>query len=115
MPFTEEERALHEKQMAEFVEKHRPAVEIRNEVDLAFRIDGQSIVIYEVRRHWKDASRRIESAIAKTTFVRTTWNWKVFWMRRDLKWHSYPVQPIAKSLTEFLDLVEEDVKGCFWG
>ena len=57
----------------------------------------------------------IEEMIAKTTFVRRAKTWKVFWRRADLKWHQYDPVPELRSLDEFLELVEDDEHGCFWG
>jgi len=42
-------------------------------------------------------------------------NWKVYWNRADLKWHSYKPVPEVASLEEFLALVERDEHACFFG
>jgi hypothetical protein len=36
-------------------------------------------------------------------------------MRRDLKWHSYEPQSVAKSIEEFLEIVDKDELSCFFG
>src|ERR1022692_3564693 len=38
-----------EKLVVQFIEKRRPPPRIRSQVDLAFRINGQSVEIFEVR------------------------------------------------------------------
>ncbi|MCK4632484.1 MAG: DUF3024 domain-containing protein [candidate division Zixibacteria bacterium] len=115
MAFTELEKKKYGKLMADFVGKRRPPQEIRDKVDLAYRIERQSIVIFEIRPLMFDSGRKIESPIAKTTFVRTQKIWNVYWMRRDLKWHSYPLQSRVRSLARFLELVDDDAMCCFWG
>jgi hypothetical protein len=53
--------------------------------------------------------------VAKTTYVRTDDRWKVFWMRRDLRWHGYEPAREVDSLDAVLRVVERDDQGCFWG
>lgn len=98
-----------------FLEKRRPPEEMRNKVDLAYRIEDQSVIIYSIRPHWQNQSEKIEHPIAKTTWVHTQQVWKVFWMRADSKWHGYDPQPKVKTIQQFLKLVNEDQYGCFWG
>ena len=115
MALTEFENAMVEVAMEAFVEKNRPPERVRDQVDLSFRIEDQSALIFELRPYFRDPDQIIESMVAKTTFVRKAKIWKVFWSRADMKWHSY--QPAAEvgSLDEFLELVEADEHGCFWG
>jgi hypothetical protein len=98
-----------------FLEKRRPPKHIRHKLDLAYRIENQSVVIYSIRPHWQKNSEIMEEPIAKTTWVHTQKIWKVFWMRADLKWHGYDPQPEVKTIHEFLQIVLADEHGCFWG
>ena len=104
-----------EKLVAHFIERRRPPPHVRAEVDLAFRIDGQSVEIFEVRRHWKDHSQKLEHSIAKATYNKSKRNWKVFWQRADLKWHGYQPDPEVRSIEDFLALIQKDEHGCFFG
>jgi hypothetical protein len=115
MAFTEQEAVDVEAAMADFMKKRRPPVEIRDKLDLGWRIEGQSVVIFSIRPFWRDESRKIEAAVAKATYVRTSHRWKVYWQRADLKWHSYPPYPEALFFDEFLVVVDEDENCCFWG
>jgi hypothetical protein len=56
-----------------------------------------------------------EHPVAKTTFVRTRGVWRVFWMRRDLKWHGYEPMPEVEYIEAFFRLVSEDEYACFFG
>ena len=60
-----------EKLVAQFIERRRPPAHIRTEVDLAFRIDAQSVEIFELRRHWRDENRKLEHPIAKATYSKS--------------------------------------------
>ncbi|BCS94407.1 hypothetical protein DSLASN_00390 [Desulfoluna limicola] len=115
MALTEFEIKRIEKLVGQFIEKKRPAPHLRDQVDLAFRMDRQSVVIYEIRAKWDDPATKIESPIAKTTYTKTTKAWKLFWMRADSKWHGYKPFPTSPSLEEVLDVINEDTHCCFWG
>ncbi len=115
MAFTAQQLGDIEAAMADFMRKRRPPVEIRAKLDIAWRVDKQSVMIYSIRPFWRDESRKIETPIAKTTFNRRANRWKIFWMRADLKWHAYSPYPEAVFFEEFLAIVDEDENGCFWG
>ncbi|UII26598.1 DUF3024 domain-containing protein [Fulvivirga maritima] len=98
-----------------FLGKHRPAEHIRQELDLSYKIENQSIIIFDIRPHWMNKEEKIESPVAKTTWVKAQNIWKIYWMRSNLKWHGYDPKPKVKTIEEFLDIVEKDAHGCFWG
>jgi hypothetical protein len=98
-----------------FLEERRPPEEIREKLDLGYRIQGQSVVIFEIRPSWTDPKKIMEYEVAKATFVNSKSHWKVFWKRADGKWHGYEPFAIAKTIGEFVDVVSEDKHGCFWG
>lgn len=115
MSLTEFELKRCEKLLRQFIEKHRPPAHLRNELDLAFRITGQSIEIFEIRPAWQKPEIKIESSVAKATWVKTTKVWKIYWQRADLKWHRYEPDPEVKGVEEFLNIVERDEFACFFG
>ncbi len=115
MTFSELETKRCEKLVAQFIERRRPPPHIRAELDLAFRTQGQSVEIFEVRPHWEDKSKILEHPVAKATYNKSKRNWKVFWQRADLKWHSYKPNPEVDSIEDFLALVQEDTHACFFG
>jgi hypothetical protein len=43
------------------------------------------------------------------------YNTRVFWPRANLKWHRYQPSPEVASVEEFLDIVQDDEYGCFFG
>jgi len=101
--------------LEQYLERSRPPEHIRKDLDIGYKIDNQSIEIFEIRPSWKNPKETKETPVAKTTFVSSKNHWKVFWMRADLKWHGYTPKLEVKTLAEFLKLVEEDKHGCFWG
>lgn len=104
-----------EKVAQKFMAEHRPPAHIRNEVDLGFRIENQSIEVFEIRPQWNNPSNKIEQPVAKATYVKNQKIWKVYWQRADLKWHSYEPVPTVKTLDEFFIIVGEDQYSCFFG
>jgi len=94
--------------------KRSPA-HIRDQLHLDYIVEGQSVVIFEVRPNWRDPGIIMETEVAKVTFVRSQKVWKLYWMRADLKWHSY--QPFASSpdLQGLVAEIDADPNGCFFG
>ena len=100
--------------MENYLERIRPPENLRVQLDFMYRIEGQSIIIFEIRPDWQNATVSIECPVAKTTFVKSKNHWKIFWMRADSKWHNYKPNPIVKEIKDFVRIVEEDKYNCFW-
>jgi len=98
-----------------YIEKVRPKEELRDKIDLTYKIENQSIIIYEIRPHYSKPGQKSESFVAKVTYVKAKDHFKVFWLRADLKWHSYKPNPTVKTIRDFIQVLEEDKYGCFWG
>jgi len=98
-----------------FISKIRPPEHIREKLDFSYEIEGQSIIIFEIRPQWDRPEIIHQYPVAKTTFVKAKNHWKVFWMRASLNWNSYAPKPFVQSIGEFTKLVEEDQHHCFWG
>jgi hypothetical protein len=92
-----------------------PRVHLRAEVDLAFRIQGQSVEIFEIRPDWMDGTQKIEERVAKATYQESKRVWKVYWQRADLEWHVYQPMPEVTALEQFVAIVDADQYGCFFG
>ncbi len=115
MAFSEFELKRYERAARQFVESRRPPPHLRNKVDLACRISGQSLEIFEIRPIWDDPEKKIEEAVAKATYVKTRDVWRIYWQRADLRWHRYDPSPEVGSLEEVLKIVGNDEYGCFFG
>jgi len=115
MAISEFEIKRCQKLVGEYVKKHRPPAHIRDQVDLGFRLKDQSIEIFEIRPLWDNPDEKIEEMQAKTTYVKKSGKWKVYWQRADLKWHSYHPTPEVDTLEDFLALVDKDEHHCFRG
>lgn len=115
MALSDLERKRWERELAKFMERRRPPPDIRPKLDLGYRISGQSVEIVEIRPDWQNPKLMMEHPVAKATFVRKKNRWRVFWMRRDLKWHGYEPAPEVHSLEAYLHVVDRDDYCCFFG
>jgi len=115
MGFTEFEAARIKVEMDKFMEEKRPPAHIRPELDILYKLDRQSIIIFERRPHWQDSTKFMDGEVAKLTYVRTQDVWKLYWMKRDLKWHLYEPDPEFDNLEDGLKVVDMDEYCAFWG
>ena len=115
MALSEAERLERERAMGVLLEKHRPPAHLRSKIDIAVRIDDRNVEVLEIQPRWDRPKEMIERPIAKATYVKSQNLWKVFWIRRDLKWHRYEPAPEVRSLEEFAKLVRDDKHACFFG
>lgn len=114
MAFDEFTRRRLEKIVSSFIEAHRPDAHMRKKLDLGFRIDGQSIEIFDIRPSWKHPEKLMELPVAKTTYVKSQKVWKIYWIRQDLKWHRYDRLPEVRTIEAFLNELSLDPSACFW-
>lgn len=115
MPFHDLEKKRIEKALAAFLKKRRPPAHIRPQLDLGYKLSGQSVELLEVRPQWDHPSIIHRYPYAKATYVKKQDLWKIYWRRQDLKWHGYEPNPTVPSIEEFLALVDADENHCFFG
>lgn len=112
---TEFEKKRCERILDQFIKRRRPPAHLRNKVDLSYRIDGQSVEMFELRPKWNAPEKSTEVPVAKATYVKSKKLWKIYWQRTDLKWHLYVIHPEVDRLEEFVAIVEKDESACFFG
>ena len=93
--------------------RNRP--EIKDELSLEYTVDRHDVVIFERRRGYRPELGLIESPIAKLKYVRGIGEWRLYWMRQDLKWHGYEPLPSSERLEELVAEIDEDSYACFFG
>ena len=101
--------------MENYISRVRPPIEIRPKLDLSYELDGQSIILNEIRPLWTNPKEFKSYGYAKATFVKRSNLWKIYWLRASGKWQLYDPNPEAKNLSEFLAIVDEDRYHCFKG
>lgn len=68
-----------------FLEKIRPKEEIRDKLDVGYKINDQTVIIHEIRPRWDNPRIKIEPEVAKAIYVKNKNHWKVYWLRGNLK------------------------------
>src|SRR5690349_16772175 len=101
--------------MENYIARRRPPVEIRDKLDINYRLDNQSIILFEISPIWNDESNYQTNDFAKATFDKKNDFWKLYWMRANLKWNLYRPHPTVRFVQEFLEVVDADAYGCFKG
>lgn len=102
-------------EMASLVEALRPPTALRHQVDVLFRVEGQSVVMIERRAYWRSRDDYTEREFSQARFVKKTGGWSVHWKRANGRWERYEPCPSVLSLSEWVRLVDEDAHGCFMG
>jgi len=115
MAFTDIEIAQHKRVLNAWMEENRPPANIRSQLDLGYRITGQSVELFEIRPAFQRPSEQHEGAIAKATWNERRGVWNIYWQRADLKWHVYEPVKAVGTLQLFLNIVKEDKHACFFG
>jgi hypothetical protein len=115
MAFTDSQIKEIVKVLDKYIDITRPPLEIRHQLDIAYRITGQSVYIYEVRPRFDNPEKIMNIDVAKTTYDAKNNQWKIYWIRANLKWYIYPPQNYVKTINEWVKIVEEDKFACFWG
>ena len=89
---------------------------LKRQVDYDYEVDGQAVIIYEVRPLWRGQPGEItRSPLAKFRYVKSSELWHIYWMRQTGKWESYEPASAACGLEEALTIIDTDTYGCFFG
>lgn len=115
MSLSEFDRRRVEKAVSAYVERRRPPAHLRDQLDIGFLVDGQSVELFTLRPAWDNPDELLQHPAAKATFVKRTQTWKIYWIRADLRWHAYQPAAEVASIEDFLAVVERDECSCFWG
>ncbi len=101
--------------MENWMERIRPPLHIRSQLDIGYKIDNQNIIVFEIRPSFDNSDLIRELPYARAAYVKAENAWKIYWMRGNLKWSAYEPKPVAKSLKAFTRVVDEDEYHCFKG
>jgi hypothetical protein len=114
MAFTELELAEIEKAVGGLCGR-RTRPELKSTVSIEYVVNGHDVTIFERRPRWDGTPGHTEAGIAKLKFTRSTAQWRLLWMRRDMKWHAYDTRSASGDLSTLVREVDEDEYGCFFG
>ena len=114
MAISEFEIKRCEKELDKFIDEHRPPVHVRDQLDISYQIENQSVVLFEIRANFRNPSEKLDIPIAKATYIKTQKVWKIYWQKSDLKWYAYEPVATVKHLEEFLSVVGKNEYDCFF-
>jgi len=103
------------KMMDIYIDRTRPSESIRHELDLGWRLENQSVFIFEIRPQWNNKKLIRTYDFAKATWIQNKKHWNIYWLRANLKWNRYEPLESTVNLQRFLIEVEKDPYGCFKG
>jgi len=106
---------FHEAIIKQKVEEMRPPVHIREELDIGYTFEKNTVELFEIRPRWDKRDEQIHSKFAKSRFIKSQGIWKIYWMRASGKWELYEPFPEVKDVGEFFAVVKEDKHSCFFG
>jgi hypothetical protein len=113
MPFSEIELARIDRLVGGLcARRNRP--EFKEQLSFEYRVKGHDVTVFERRPKWRGTGIT-EHGVAKLRFVRRAGEWRLFWMRADLKWHSYTPAASSTDLPTLVAQVDTDPNGCFFG
>ena len=114
MALTDVERARIDRQLTAYCATRVPA-EARAELRVGYRVEGNSVILYEERPAFRPPYGWLELVVAKFTYVKSRRQWRLYCQHRDRRWHGYQALPTAARLATLLDEVGRDPTGIFWG
>ena len=88
---------------------------VRDKVQLRYRREGQSFILFEWRPRMMAPEEWAESPVAKFTYVQTTRRWKLLWMDSNLRWRRYDSLTDSEDIAVLFKEVDEDPLCFFWG
>ena len=89
--------------------------EVRDQLKICHRTEGNSIVLFGYRPRYLKPDEWIEHPYAKFTYVAKTGRWKLFWMPSTMRWRTYHGLPEAATFQAAFDELEADPLCCFFG
>jgi hypothetical protein len=111
---TEMQKAQVHKVLTAYCAKRVPAA-ARSEVRVGYRVDGNTVILYEERPAFRPPHDWKETAVAKFRYAGTQGEWRLYCQHRDLRWHAYQARPASSSFAKLLDEIDADPSGIFWG
>jgi hypothetical protein len=111
---SEGQRTHVTKLLTEFCSTRVPA-HLRDQLQHGFRIENNSIELYESRPAFRQPQEWRKLDVAKFKYVASRGHWRLYCQYRDLKWHEYEPKPMARSFDALLREVINDPTGIFWG
>ena len=114
MAFTEFELKQIENTVGNMCKRRSP-VHLRDQLRTVFVVKEHDVTVYQERPRCNNPGEWTTSGIAKFKYIRNQDVWQLYWMRQDLKWHSYGPFPESTRIDRLVAEVDKDFHGAFFG
>jgi Protein of unknown function (DUF3024) len=106
---------LLEYEIKKLTEALRPPIDIRDQLDIGYKFQNQTLEIFEIRPRWNDQSIIDQHSFAKAKFIKSKSIWRIYWLRANGNWELYKPIPEVQQISEFFKAVDEDKHNAFKG
>ena len=115
MAFSESEREEIDQALGKLCD--RVPEHVRHQVWIEYSVVDHTAIAEEVRvtKNWEMEKKITRRGIAQFRYVRTSAEWKLFWMRAAGNWQVYNPHPTGKTIDDLVEVVIEDPVHCFFG
>lgn len=87
-----------------------------NELNLSYKIRGNSVTIFENREPWHhDMKEWTSLPVAQMRHDDKSGEWTLYCADRNDKWHQYPDFDRTRNIDAIIVEIDRDPKGIFWG
>jgi len=114
MSISEFTNRLVETRLTEYCERRIP-IEIRNQVNLTFKIMRDKVTLIETGPYFREPSIWTENPVAQIRFDDQTKKWTLYCMDRNSRWHLYDLIKPSADFDDMLKALDNDKTGIFWG
>ena len=105
---------LIEAKLTEFCDRRIP-IDIREEVDLIFKIARDKVTLIETRPYFREPTRWMENPVAQFRFDDKTKKWTLYCLDKNSRWHHYDLIEPSADFDDMLKALDNDAAGIFWG
>lgn len=113
-PSLEELHRAFENEIHALLEKRRPPIEIRSQIDHVYSFQNFNLILAELKGSWNRPEVLQEYPFARARYIKTKRKWKIYCLRPTGTWEPYQPKPEVLRLTEVFNEVYRDPYKCFF-
>ena len=95
--------------------RRRSPAHLSHKIRVEYEIKNHDVIVFEERPRFNAQGEWLRMDCAKFKYNRTSQTWKLYWMRRDRKWHAYETESRRAGLESLIREVDADPYGAFFG
>ena len=114
MAFDELELKRIERTVGELCRRCSPP-EHADQLRTVYGVEGHRVTMYEERPPWGGVGEWTHRGLARFRYLRSRDEWRLYWMRQDLRWHLYDPDEMPADLASLVAVVDADKHGAFFG